>query len=67
MPVPKVAFYTQTIFDNDNSATYKIIYYTDGSAQTSIFKKNFRTNCYQLVRVIEVAECASPVPYVPPV
>ena len=63
--MPKVAFYTQSLYQNEFYTSYLITYYTDGSALVKVYQKNGRTNCYQYVGSINVPQCTPPVP-IPP-
>lgn len=62
----KTVIYRRVLHENTNYTNYNITYYSDNSALVQIYQKNMRTNCYQLVRSVNVPYCVSPVPYVPP-
>lgn len=53
----KVILTKKVLHDNDNYTDYLITYYTDNSALVQVYQKNGRTNCYQLVKNIDVSYC----------
>jgi hypothetical protein len=56
----------RVLHDNSNYTDYRITYYSDNSALVQVYQKNMRTNCYQLVRSINVPYCVSSDSPVPP-
>ncbi len=62
----KIIIYQNVLHDNDNYIDYQITYYSDNSALVKVYKKNGRTNCYQLVQSINVPYCLPPIPITPP-
>ncbi len=62
----KTVIYRRVLHDNSNYTDYRITYYSDNSALVQVYQKNMRTNCYQLVRSVNVPYCLSPVQPEPP-
>ena len=56
----KTVIYRRVLHDNNNYTDYRITYYSDNSAFVQIYQKNMRTNCYQLVRSVNVPYCVPP-------
>ncbi len=56
----KVILTKKVLHDNSNYTDYLITYYTDNSAFVQIYQKNGTTNCYQLVRSVDVSYCIPP-------
>ena len=53
----KTVISTRVLHDNSNYTDYRITYYSDNSAYVQVYQKNGTTNCYQLVRSINVPYC----------
>ncbi len=47
----------RVLHDNTNYTDYRITYYSDNSAIVQVYQKNGTTNCYQLVRTVNVPYC----------
>lgn len=56
-PPIKTVISTRVLHDNSNYTDYRITYYSDNSAFVQVYQKNGTTNCYQLVRSINVPYC----------
>ncbi len=53
----KTVISTRVMHDNSNYTDYRITYYSDNSAFVQVYQKNMRTNCYQLVRSVNIPYC----------
>lgn len=56
----KTIIATRVLHENTNYTNYDITYFSDNSALVKVYQKNRTTNCYQLVRSINVPYCIPP-------
>lgn len=56
----KTIIATRVLHENTNYTNYNITYFSDNSALVKVYQKNRATNCYQLVKSINVPYCIPP-------